>query len=169
EIRTRINIVVTRTADALVENVFNTSVFDSGELHDALDVFDDLARRLVALDFHAGFWSIDWTCDARQLFTPRVLANVRWTQVEAFASDMNSNGVEIFSAKDFDARDDAVACNERLLHQRGCVNSEIEAIRFDGGAHLLGRTETFDSRTAAADVRLHYHRIANGLGGRQRL
>src|SRR5205085_12137176 len=95
--------------------------------------------------------------------------NVGRTQVEAFAGRVDANGVEIFPAEDFHARNDSVAGGEGFLHQRGRIDAEIEAIRFDGGAQLVRRAEAFDSRTAPADVGLQHNGIADGSGRGERL
>src|SRR5207244_547313 len=65
--------------------------------------------------------------------------------------------------------DHSAACGKGFLHQGGGIDAKVEAIGFDGGAQLIGRTETLDSRAAPADIRLEHHRIADGFGGRKRL
>src|SRR5438874_366861 len=127
------------------------------------------ARRSVVVDFHAVFLRVHRAGNACQLLAPRVLANVRGTEVKALTGRVNLDGVEIFTTQDFDARDHSAACGKGFLHQGGGIDAKVEAIGFDGGAQLIGRTETLDSRAAPADIRLEHHRIADGFGGRKRL
>src|SRR5213082_1186844 len=98
----RVHVVVKLPAGSLIENVFNAADFHSREFDDALYVFDDLSGRLIPLDFHARLWRVHGAGDACELLAARVLANIRGTQVEAFAGDMNSDGVKIFAAEHLD-------------------------------------------------------------------
>ena len=72
--------------------------------------------------------------------------------VEAFAGDMNSDGVKIFAAEHLDARDDSVSGGECLLHEGGRVYAEVETILFDRRAQLLARTKPLNSRTTATNI-----------------
>src|SRR5207248_10687233 len=123
----------------------------------------------VDLSFHARIRRGDRAGDTPQILSPPVLANVRGTQVERLAGDVDSNSVEVFATKDCNARDDSVPRGERFLHQRGRIDAEVEATRVDRGAQLLGRTETLNSRAASANVRLQHHRIPDSFGGGKRL
>src|SRR5262249_3949694 len=145
KIRKRVHVVVELPPGSLIEDTLDAADFHSCKLYDAFDVFDDLRRRFVAFHFHARFWSIHRAGNARQLFAPRVLANVCGTQIEALARNVNSNGVKIFAAEDLDARDDSIAGGEGFLHEGGRIDSEVQSIFFDGGAQLVMRAKPFNS------------------------
>src|SRR5204862_4732788 len=102
--------------------------------------------------FHSAFRSVHRTGDARQLFTSRVLANVRGTQVVALPGNVNLDGVKKFPAKNLDARDNPASRSERFLHQRRGVNSEIKPTFSDSAPQFFRRIEPLDPRAAAADV-----------------
>ena len=74
----------------------------------------------------------------------------------------------ILPAERLDADDVAVAERRRLLHERHAVDAEVDfAARDRAGERRLG-VVAHDAGAAAADVRLHEHRIAQSLRGLRR-
>jgi len=73
------------------------------------------------------------------------LANVARAEVVGFSGSADFDGVEIFSAEDFDASDDAVARRETFLNESRLIHAEAEAIFGDGLLELSGRVEAFDT------------------------
>ena len=64
-------------------------------LHDALDVSDDLTRRLIAFHPYAAFRSIDGACGPVQLYAAGGAADIRRAQVESVAGDVDLDRVDV--------------------------------------------------------------------------
>ena len=93
EVRKRIDVVVEALPIAVVGDVFDAADLDAGVLHDALDVGDDLARRLKAFHAQAALRGIDGACGAVQLNAAGGAADVRRAEVEGFAGDVDLDRV----------------------------------------------------------------------------
>src|SRR5579859_7720328 len=166
EIGKRVDIVVEKAAGGVVDDVFDAADFHSGELHDALDGGDDFARRLVGFDGETVFRRVNRAAGAAfEFFAASALADVTGAEVVSFSSGADADGVEIISAEDFDAGDDAVARSETFLDESGLIHAKAEAIFVDGFLEFLWRIEALDASAAAADIGLDDERVADGFGG----
>ena len=153
EIREGINVVVEEAAGRIVSDVFDATDFDSGEMHDAFDGTDDFARGFVGFDGEAVLRGVDGAAGAAlKLFARGALANVARAEIVGFPGSADFDGVKIFSAEDFNARDDAVAWRETFLNEGSLIHAEAEAIFVDGLFELSRRIETLDACAAAANV-----------------
>ncbi len=139
-------------------------------MHDALDGGDDFAGRFVGFDGEAVFHGVNGTAGAAfEFFARGALADIARAEVIGFSRGADADGIKIFSAEHFDARDDAVARSEIFLDESSFIHAEAEAIFFDSFLELFRRIKAFDAGTAAADVGLHDERIADGFGGAHNL
>jgi len=107
EIRKSVDVVIEEATGGVVNDVFDAADFDSGEMHDALDGSDDFSRRFVGFDGEAVLCGVDGAARAAlEFFAGCALANVARAEVVGFSGSADFDGVEIFSAEDFDASDD---------------------------------------------------------------
>ena len=133
-------------------------------------IVDHPPRRFIRFDGHAGFRRVDRARDARQFFAARAFANIGRAEIERLAGDVNLDGIQIFSAEHFHARDDAILRGKAFLHQRDVVDAEVQLRwRRWPPSNRARRGKFLDARSTAADVRLQNQRIADLFGRTQRL
>ena len=76
---------------------------------------------------------------------------------------MNFDSIEKLAADYLDANNMAAARWNKFLHQRGCVQAEIECACFGCNFQFFPRIELCNARAAAANIRLHHDREAQSL------
>src|SRR5262249_12132002 len=132
KVRKRVDVVIEQTASSVINDVFHATDFDAGELHDAFDRGDNLARWLVGFDGESVLRRVDGAAGPTLEFLARsALADVARAEIVGFARSANADGVEIPSAEDFYSGDNAVARRETLLRECGLIHPKAEAILSD--------------------------------------
>src|SRR5215831_3494517 len=125
EIGKSVDVVIEEAAARLVRDVFNAADLDAGQMHDALDSFKHFGGRRVGFHVKSIFRGVHRTTrPAFEFFAGGALADVAGAEVVGFSLRANLDGVEIFSAEDFDAGDDAVARGETFLDEGGVVHAK---------------------------------------------
>src|ERR1700729_4080217 len=82
EVRKRVDVVVEALSVAIVGDVLDATDLDAGVLHDALDIGDDLARRLKAFHAQSALGSVDGARGSIQLDAAGGTADIRRAEVE---------------------------------------------------------------------------------------
>src|ERR1700744_500810 len=88
EVGERIDVVVEALSVAIVRDVFDAANLDACVLHDALDIGDDLTRRLKAFHAQSALGRVDGTRGAIQFDAAGGAADVRRAQVGGLAGDV---------------------------------------------------------------------------------
>ena len=123
---------------------------------------------VVTLDSEPGLRRVDRARTAHELDAVVRLAGVGRTEIERPDRGEDLDRVEVLAAERLDADDVAVAKRRGLLHERDAVDPELDLAALDRAGERLFRFVANDAGAAAADVRLHQHRIAKVLRGLQR-
>ncbi len=120
---------------------------------------------VVAFDAESGLRRVDGACAAHQLDPVGGLASVGRTEIERPDRGEDLDRVQVFPAERLDADDVSVAKRRRLLHQSDAVDSQFDFAALDRAGERRFSFVANDSGAAAADVRLHQHRISKILRG----
>ena len=127
---------------------------------------------VVAFDAQPGLRRIDRARAAHELDAVRRLARVGRAEIERADRGIHLDRVEVFAAERLDAHDVAVAQRRRFLHERHAVDAKLDFAACDGAGERGLGVVAHDAGAAAADVRLHEHRIAKTrrrVGGERRM
>src|SRR5205807_7058241 len=139
-------------AVAVVDHVLDAAHVDPGLLRDRLDRLDHPVRRPKPLDPQAAVGGAGGAGAPHQFGAVRALAGVGRAEVEGVAGREHLNGVEVLAAERLDAGDVPATGRYELLHQRGVVDAEDEAILRGGAGQVFGPVEADDAGPRAADV-----------------